>query len=112
MVGEIVFAFVLAVGLLLIVWCLFGLLLMPIFSNRMITLLFLQGEETHLERKVRGFGWFRDSGQNDGKLLLVDCGMSEEGRCCAAMLQKQYLWVEYCAWENLGEYLCQMEDTV
>jgi len=112
MIGEIILVFILAVGLLVILWSLAGLLLMPVFTDRMITLLFVCGEEEQLERRVRGFGWFRDGSQNDGRLLLVDCGLSEEGKHCADALQKQYLWVEGCTWDNLAEYLSQTEDTV
>ena len=110
--GEIVLGFLLSVGILLIFWCLTGLLLMPVFSEQMVTLYYVQGEGNRMESRVLGFSWFRESGQEDGKLLLVDCGLTEEGRRSALALQNQYPWVEYCTWEKLGEYLCRKEDTI
>ena len=112
MAYEIVVGFVLSVGILLIMWCLTGLLLMPVFSEQMVTVYYVRGEGKRMESSVRGFSWFRDSGQEDGKLLLVDCGLTEEGRRSALALQNQYPWVEYCTWEKLGEYLCRKEDTI
>ncbi len=86
-----VFLIVLGVGLLL--WCLFGLLLVPVFGPDMVTLCFAKGDGLMLEHRVRSYGWLREGAWNSSRLVIVDRGLTAKGRDLAKRLSEQYGWV-------------------
>ena len=60
-----------------------------------------------------GNGWrnsfasFRHCGEQGlfGRTLLVDCGLSEEGRRLAEALARERRWVVLCGKDEVGSYL-------
>ena len=112
MISEILLVFVLAVAAMLILWCLLGLLLMPVFSHNMITCCFAKDDGEKLEQQIRAFGWLRDGKLSGGRFVIVDCGLNPEGVQIAKRLCKDHNWITYCHREKMTECLDRMEDTV
>ena len=102
--------FLIGVGLLFVGWCLFGLLLMPVFREGMVTICFERASGRSMEQKVRAFGWLRS--QQGGILLIVDCGLTKEGLELAQLLCRDHDWVAYCPAQALGDYLSLLQDTI
>ena len=106
---EILVIFMASVGLLLLCWCLMGLLLLPVFGHNIVTLCFSEGHGGKLEQQVRAYGWLRDGRLSGGRFVIVDCGLAPTGIDCALTLQKDHDWVEYCSHEMLEEHLNSMK---
>ena len=96
-----VFAFVFGVAL----WALFGLLLMPVFEEDMVTFFFARGSGEGLEQRVRGYGWLRDGKKHGGRLVIVDCGLTEQGLLTVQHLCRRYDWLDYCPHEIMDDHL-------
>lgn len=109
---EYLLVFFLALGVGAVLWCLFGLFLMPVFASGMVTLLFAEGDGEALEQTVRAYGWLRDGRKNGGVLLLVDRGLSARGLELAQRLEEQRDWVCLCPRAALEDCLLLLEDTI
>lgn len=109
---EVLLVFAFAVGLVLTLWCLTGLLLMPVFTNDMLTLCFAKGNGAKLEQQVRAYGWLRDGKLSGGRFVVVDCGLHADGLQCARFLESRYDWVIYCPKSVLSDYLNHPEDII
>jgi len=105
---EYLLVFFAVLGGALILWCLMGLVVLPVFGSDMVTLHFVHGEGTSMEHRVRAFGWLRDG----GTLVFVDCGLTEKGKSAAAILQNDHPWVMVCDQNGLWEYLCGQSSKV
>ena len=109
MLGEVLIVFFAACGVILLAWCLLGLLLEPLFGRDMVTLYYVHGNGEQLERRVRAYGWLRDGKLTGGKLVLVDCGLSRSGLDAVDILRERYLWLDYCPAPALIDYLDLLE---
>lgn len=109
---EILLVFLAAAGVVLILWCLMGLLLLPVFGHNMLTLCFAKGEGIELENRVRAYGWLRDGKISGGRIVIVDCGLNANGLSRAQVLRERYVWVEYCPREALPDYMELMQDSI
>lgn len=107
---EFLAVFLVAAALIFVAWGLFGLLLAPVFRQRMLTISLERGDAGELEQKVRAYGWLREQG--GGTLLIVDCGMTAQGLELAQALCRRYDWVEYCPCPALEDYIAILQDTV
>lgn len=109
MLGEILLIFFAACGLVLLAWCLLGLLLEPVFGREMVTLYFVRGDGASMECRVRAYGWLRDGKLTGGRMVLVDCGLTKPGLEAAEILRQRYSWLDYCPLPALEDYLDLME---
>lgn len=96
----------------MVLWGLFGLLLLPVFRRNMVTLLFARDQGTELEQAVRAFGWLRGEKRDGGTLLLVDCGLDAQGLQLAQTLRDRYPWVCLCPRAALEDCLELLEITI
>lgn len=85
--------FLAALGAALVLWCLMGLLLVPVFGERMITVCMASGDGRWLEQKVRGYNWLREGRKTGGRFLIADCGLTAQGLQIAERLCGQFAWV-------------------
>lgn len=106
----LMFFVVLAVGVML--WCLFGLLLMPVFHQRMVTLCYTRGDGAELEQTVRSYSWLRDGSGKGSILLLVDYGLNRQGLELAQKLEQSHEWVICCPIAALDDCLGLLEDRI
>lgn len=109
MLGTVLLVFLAACGVVLLAWCLFGLLLEPVFGREMVTLYFVRGNGADLERRVRAYGWLRDGRITGGRMVLVDCGLTKNGLDAAELLRERFTWLDYCPAPALMDYLELME---
>mgnify|MGYP003207738943 CR=1 FL=1 len=83
-----------AAGLLVVFfWALRGSLLLPVRLGKHTQLelrLRVTGPEPGLEESVCALVWLRENGTLRGSITIEDCGMDEETRQLARLLQKRW----------------------
>lgn len=91
MLLPVLIAFALVCGLTAVAWCLFGALLLPLGRrSRPVTILYpVAGEPDALEQDVRAYAWLCQTGLVHGKLVILDCGLTEAGRAAAERMALQ-----------------------
>lgn len=93
------------IGLLSIGWLCFGHLLTPAGNGRTVTVLPGRGDGEDLEQAVTGLLWLRGSGLLEGRILIVDCGLTAEGKAMAQALCRREPAVWTCQREELPGYI-------
>lgn len=101
--------FLIVLGVALLLWCLLGILLVPVFDQEMITICRAKNNGAFLEYRVRGYGWLRDGRLTGGRLIIADCGLTDEGLEIAGRLCEQYDWVSYYK-GALPSWILEMQD--
>ena len=97
-----------AIGLASIMWMVVqAVLYAPLERRRQgtVALIPAQGDGEHLEEQVRSLGALRREQGIFGPVLLVDCGLTEEGRKLCALLAKKDRFVSVCTREEVPGYL-------
>ena len=77
----------------------------PEQKQDILVLLPAQGDGENLEQQVRQLSRLRYEQGVLGMVLVVDCGLSEEGRKLAKVLSREDRWVSVCKKEEIGSYL-------
>lgn len=108
---DLILVLLAAAGGVLILWCLLGVLLQPVFGKNMVTLYYAQGDGDELEQKVRAYRYLREGRVAGGRLVVVDCGLSAMGLGRAQILRRRYDWVDYCPFPALVEFLAFHDPT-
>lgn len=84
-------------GLFIFGWLLLGRLLSPIGTKGPIwAVLPISGDGEGLEHDLRGLLWLRQSGMACLRVVIADCGLSEEGRELARLLSRREEDVTLC----------------
>ncbi len=104
---DILLVFLAAAGILLLLWCLLGLVLLPVFGRSMETLYYVKGGGEGMEQRVRAYSWLREGRITGGRLIVVDCGLNEQGMGRIHLLRERYPWVEYCPAAEIKDYIDQ-----
>jgi len=99
-----------ACGIGLVLWCLLGILLIPVFDYDMITICRAEGDGEGLEQKIRGYGWLRDGRLTGGRLIILNCGLTERGMEIARHLCRRYDWVSRYDGPLPAEFLAEKQD--
>ena len=97
-----------AIGLASLMWSVVkAVLYSPRQERRQgaVALIPAQGDGEHLEEQVRSLGALRREQGIFGPVLLVDCGLTEEGRKLCALLAKKDRFVSVCTREEVPGYL-------
>ena len=108
---DLILVLLAAAGGVLILWCILGLLLQPVFGKKMVTLCYAQGDGDELEQKVRAYRYLREGRVAGGRLVVVDCGLNAMGLGRAQILRRRYDWVDYCPFPALVEFLAFHDPT-
>ena len=90
-----------------VLWLIWG---RPLHGGAVTALISARGDGCELEQSVRGQLWLRQSGLWQGRLILLDCGLSEEGRSIARRLAGDHPWIILCGREELPRYLERLEE--
>lgn len=97
-----------AVGLASLMWAVVKAVLYAGPERRRqgaVALIPAQGDGELLEQQIRALQRLRqDQGAFD-RILVVDCGLSEEGAKLARLLVKEDRWTVLCKMEEIGGYL-------
>lgn len=102
-----VIALLASVGLASILWTAVRALLFagPAVRREMAVLLPAQGDGERLEEQLRALQGLRQEQALFDRVLLVDCGLTEEGRKLAGVLARERRWVTLCGRDEIGQYL-------
>ena len=96
-----------SVGLASIMWTVVRAVLYagPDRRRGVVALLPAAGSGDGLEEQVKTLRALRGEQELFGMVLLVDCGLNEEGRKLAKLLARQDRWVSLCRQEEIAAYL-------
>ena len=96
-----------AVGLASIMWTAVRAVLFagPERRVEIAALLPVQGDGGELEEQILVLRSLREEQGMFGRALLVDCGLSEEGKRLAGILARKHRWVTLCGRDEIGRYL-------
>ncbi len=104
MVLQVILCALAAGGLLLVVWCVVGRLLLPV-SRSLVSVYVLRGDAQELEQTVRAFEWLCESGLMAGTLLVVDCAQDQTLAQLAADVCARSRCARLCGCKELAELL-------
>ena len=104
---DLVIVFLSASGVVLVIWCLLGALLHPVFDEEMVTYLPVRGNGDNVEQTVRAYAWLRSGRLSGGKLVLVDLGLDRQGLQRTAVICSRYDWVICCTETEAKNYILQ-----
>lgn len=95
---ETLAALLTGAGLFLLGWMLAGRLLTPVGADGpAFAVLPASGDGARLERDVKGLLWLQGSGLTRLTVVIADCGLNEEGRAIALLLQRREPGVVLCS---------------
>ena len=96
-----------SIGLASIIWTVIRAVLYAGAERRkgVVALLPAAGGGEGLEEQVKTLRAMRDEQEVFGMVLLVDCGLTEEGRKLARLLARQDRWVALCRRDEVADYL-------
>ena len=92
MILEILSAVLMVSGLLLILWCMFGMLLLPM-GDKMSVQYSATQDAVEMEQSIRCFVWLRETGVLRTDLTIIDRGLSEDGIIRAQEMVNRYNFV-------------------
>lgn len=105
MFWEGVLTFLAVLGLVMLIWVLFGRILCPVPGKGMYILLIGTGCGEGLEGKLRGVIWLRSLGLLNCPVVVADVGLNRDGKELAERLTRQWSKVYQCSAEELGKVL-------
>lgn len=102
-----VVALLAAIGLACVVWTVVRAALYtgPERRKSVVALLPAAGGGDGLEEQVKTLRALRSEQELFGMVLLVDCGLSEEGRRLAQLLAREDRWVCLCGQDEVADFL-------
>ena len=102
-----VIAMLAAVGLASMIWTVVKAVLFAGAERRVeiAALVPVQGDGEGLEEQLRFLLRMREEQRLFGRALVVDCGLSEEGRRLVEMLVGKHRWAALCGKDEVGHYL-------
>ncbi len=77
MITQIIICILSAAGILLFVWAIAAVLILPPEGDCVILAAF--GDAEDLQQRVRAHSFLRDSGLVRTRIIIVDCGLSQQG---------------------------------
>jgi hypothetical protein len=105
---EIIFGALAAWGLIMLLWTLFGVLLLPLQKREKLRLsVVIRSEEDApaLERYVRGLEWLRDLGLVWWDILILEDALSPEAQDTARRLSEKAQSVDLVTGSELKDWL-------
>lgn len=104
MVLQVILCALAAGGLVLVVWCVIGRLLLP-FQHALISVYVLRPGDEALEQTVRAYEWLCDAGLMAGTLLVADCAEDGALTALAAQVCTQSRCTQLCSMQELKKRL-------
>lgn len=85
---EVVMALLAALGLMAVGWLIFGRFVLPLGNedSRTFAVVEARGDGAGLEQTVHGLLWLRRGDVWRYRIVIVDCGLNDEGRGVARRL--------------------------
>lgn len=102
---EILLSLLAVTGLVSIGWLCFGRLLTPAGGKEACTLIPASGNGDDLEQAVSGLLWLRSGELLGGRVVILDCGLTGEGKALASALCQREPGLEICELSELKVYI-------
>lgn len=103
---DALIALLAAIGLTSLVWFVIrALFFLPVTAHRALVLICAKGDGEGVEQQVRELTMLRRAHGAVGEILLVDCGLSEEGRHLCCLLAREEHSVTLCSSEEIIHYI-------
>ena len=94
------------IGLTALIWLpIRSICFLPAVHRSVLTLLCVQGDGGELEQQVRALRLLQEECGITGKLLLVDCGLSDEGRALCRLIERTDRHVTLCEKSDIEFYI-------
>jgi len=94
---EVLAALLMAAGLMGLGWLAFGKLLAPVGEpGRVFAVVPARGDGETLEHDVEGLLWLRGGNLARFTVVIADCGLSDQGRVLALLLQRREPGLAFC----------------
>lgn len=95
-----------SIGVAAILWSLVRLILfVPPRRQDAVALVSARGNGEDLEAQVRALALMRGGNGVVGEILLVDCGLNEEGLSLCRLLSRQYRRVTLITMDDIAKYV-------
>ena len=91
-------------------WTVYGSLRTPVRCGRgtgVSTVVTARGSAEGLEQTLKGLIWLEENGIVVARILIVDCGMDEEGLALARLLAKKYANIVICQAEEVRQWIVE-----
>ena len=106
LVLEMIFTLLASVGLVSILWALLARRIVPASSGEDVFAVVRGcGRGAELEQDVRDLLWLRNRDLYPGAILIVDCGLDEEGRALARLLCANTDEIRFCDAEEAARLI-------
>ena len=94
---EMIFILLASVGLASILWVILAPRMFPASEGKdLFAVVRGRGRGDELEQDVRDLLWLHHRGHWQGTILVVDCGMDEEGKALARLLCANNGEIQFC----------------
>lgn len=100
-----------ACGIIMILWAMMEALLMPIPRDS-CHIFYLHGTDAQVEQQVRSCRWLKERKGLNGKILLVDCGLSPQAQMTVQLMLEQDDTIQLCAQTQIADYLRMENGTI
>ena len=107
---QIAIATAAAALILGIFWTVYGSLRTPVRCGRgtgVSTVVTARGSAEGLEQTLGGLVWLEENGIVVARILIVDCGMDEEGLALARLLTKKHANIVICQAEEVKRWIVE-----
>lgn len=96
-----------AIGLASLMWMAVRAVLFarPVRRSGVVALIPAKGDGGQVEEQVHTLSLMRSEHGVIGQVLLVDCGLSEEGQSLCRLLAREDRWVSLCRPDQIGSYI-------
>lgn len=101
-----IIALLAAIGLAAVIWAVVrAVLFQPPMRQGVIALICAQGDGEYVEQQVRELSLLRRERGIVGEILLVDCGLSEDGRRVCHLLARSDRRITLCKSSEIETYI-------
>ena len=101
MVTQVLICILMAAGILLFAWAIAAVLILPAKDDCVV--LAASGDAEDLQQRVRAYSFLRDSGMARMRIVIVDCGLSQEGLQTVQRLKRMDTRLVCCSETSLPE---------
>ena len=91
-----------------VIWMIYGSLRTPVRCGEkasVCTMISVRENAEGLEQTLRGLVWLQENGTLLGRIVIVDCGMDDEGRALTRLAVKKYGNIVICQAEEVREWI-------
>ena len=101
-----IIALLASIGLASVFWAVIrALFFAPATVRQAVVLISARGDGEELEAQIRALTLLRREQSVVGEILLVDCGLTEEGQKLCRLLARQNRRVSFCRTEDIQKYV-------